>query len=267
MSNHFHALVRVLPTGPITDLELVTRAARFYGRRHPYVLVLREALAGGGVLPRDLRAGLCARMGDVSVFMKELKQRFSKWFNRRGERYGTLWAERFKSVLVEDAPGPIQAVAAYIDLNPVRAGLVEDPKRYRWCGYGEAMGGSHAARRGLGGFHEHSRWETVAAAYRQVLMVTSGSSGSAGKVSRDPKVLRRELQRGGQLPLGEVLRLRVRYFSDGVVLGSREYVNAVFAEFRERFGPKRRTGARPMRSVAGLGAWSTVRDLQVDVVG
>ncbi len=56
--------------------------------------------------------------------MKELKQRFSRWYNRQTGRFGTLWAERFKSVLVEDHPANVETLAAYIDLNPVRAGLV-----------------------------------------------------------------------------------------------------------------------------------------------
>ena len=90
-----------------------------------------------------------ARMWDVSGFMKLLKQRFTQWYNRRKGRKGTLWEERFKSVLVEGAGEVLATMAAYIDLNPVRAGLVEDPKDYRWCGYGEAMGGKLAARAGL----------------------------------------------------------------------------------------------------------------------
>ena len=67
--------------------------------------------------------------------------------------------------------------------------------------------------------------------------------------------------------MGQVLRLRVRYFSDGVVLGSRNYVEEVFGEFRERFGPRRRSGARPLRGLGALGELSTLRDLRVDVVG
>jgi hypothetical protein len=100
-------------------------------------------------------------MGDVSVFMKELKQRFSKWFNKERNRFGTLWAERFKSVLVEDQPGVVQTVAAYVDLNPVRAGLVKDPKDYRWCGYAEAVGGNETARRGLASVHRSAEWSAA----------------------------------------------------------------------------------------------------------
>ncbi|HUF62247.1 MAG TPA: hypothetical protein VMN36_09245, partial [Verrucomicrobiales bacterium] len=68
---------------------------------------------------------------------------------------GTVWEERFKSVLVEGAgqsaqgPGGLAAVAAYIDLNAVRAGLVDDPAKYRWSSYGEAVAGDAEAREGL----------------------------------------------------------------------------------------------------------------------
>jgi hypothetical protein len=40
-------------------------------------------------------------------------------------------------------------VAAYIDLNPVRAGLVSEPEAYRWCSYAAAHGGMRLARSGL----------------------------------------------------------------------------------------------------------------------
>jgi putative transposase len=41
-------------------------------------------------------------------------------------------------------------MAAYIDLNPVRADIVSDPKDYRWCGYAAAVAGVKAERTGLG---------------------------------------------------------------------------------------------------------------------
>ncbi|MEN9777848.1 MAG: hypothetical protein RJB04_1603, partial [Verrucomicrobiota bacterium] len=63
-----------------------------------------------------------------------------------------------------------------------------------------------------------------------------------------------------------VLRLRIRHLSDGVVLGSKEFVDAVFERYRERFGPRRRNGARPIRAVP-LPGLMALRDLRVDVVG
>jgi hypothetical protein len=266
MANHIHILLRVPVTVIATDTELVERAAQFYGGESAYVRTLQHALGVSASLPADLRRGLLARMGDVSAFMKELKQRFSKWYNKQHDRFGTLWAERFRSLLVEDQPGPVQAVAAYVDLNPVRAGQVTDPKDYRWSGYGEAVAGQQRARRGLGSFHPSADWASVGAAYRQVLMATAGRAGSSRKVALEGERIRQELAKGGELALGEVLRLRVRYFTDGLVLGSRNYVNEVFAEFRDRFGARRRTGARPLRGLAALRHLATLRDLRVDVV-
>ena len=266
MSNHIHLLVRVPAGSDVPDGDLVGRAVTFYGKKSLYVQALEQAFAQQGALPEDLRAGLRERMGDVSVFMKELKQRFSKWFNKERNRFGTLWAERFKSVLVEDQPGVVATVAAYVDLNPVRAGLVKDPKDYRWCGYAEAVAGREAARRGLASFHRSTEWAQVGREYREMLLVSSGTAGRSGKVVLEPEAIRRELKREGVLTLGQVLRLRVRYFTDGVVLGSRNYVNGVFAEYRDRFGPRRQTGARPLRGLGALGNLTSMRDLRVDVV-
>ena len=87
------------------------------------------------------------RFCDLSLFVKEVKERFSRWFNKKNDRCGTLWMDRFKSVLVEDGEA-LRTMSAYIDLNAVRAGMVEDPKDYRWCGYAEAVAG--VSGRGVG---------------------------------------------------------------------------------------------------------------------
>ena len=73
-------------------------------------------------------------MFDLSEFVKDVKQRFSQSYNRRHGRKGALWEERFKSVLLEGNVGTLSTVSAYIDLNPMRAGIVDDPKDYRFSG-------------------------------------------------------------------------------------------------------------------------------------
>lgn len=149
LNNHFHLLARVPHRQPPTDRELLQRVSGFYGPKAPLTLRLKSQLHHQGRLTDKERVPLLRRMGDISVFMKELKQGFSRWYNQRHQRYGTLWAERFKSLLVEDQPGVVGTVAAYIDLNAVRAGLVSDPKDYRFCGYAEAVAGGALAREGL----------------------------------------------------------------------------------------------------------------------
>ena len=82
---------------------------------------MEEKLKEDGDGAEAIRRKLLARMSDVSEFMKTVKQRFSVWFNRNHRCYGTLWSNRFKFVLVEGSGNPLQIMAAYIDLNPVRA--------------------------------------------------------------------------------------------------------------------------------------------------
>jgi putative transposase len=231
MSNHFHVLVRVprKGEGPLEDAELVRRYGVLYeGSRspsHPKPEVLADWLRENGPAGQRWRERLVARMEDVSAFMKTLKQRFSVWYNRQHGRIGTLWADRYKCVVVEGSPQAMLTVAAYIDLNPVRAGLVEDPAAYRWCGYADAMGGDREARKGLASIPggTGSDWRRAGARYRLFLF----GKGVGGAVTI-PKIPRERvlevLREGGEVSRAEALRCRVRYFTDGVVLGSERFV-------------------------------------------
>jgi len=221
----------------------------------------------------------CRGMGDISEFMKRLKQRFSQWYNRRKGRKGTLWEERFKSVLVEGLGEALAAVALYVDLNPMRAGLVEDPKAYRWCGYGEAVAGLGRSQEGLRVVvcgaervaQESTSLEQALAKYRVWLF---GQGEERAGTTADGTPIRKGFQRAevvavasahGQLALEEYLQLRVRYFADGLVLGSREFVDEVFNSVRGRFGPKRREGACRMKGLTP--ELFTLRELRRDIFG
>jgi putative transposase len=203
-------------------------------------------------------------MGDVSLFMKELKQRFSIWYNRSHKRYGTLWAERFKSVLIQDTAACLRTVAAYIDLNPVRAGLVEDPKDYRYCGYAEAVAGRSEAREGLRKVLEVKTEKSALSEYRKILFLMGSTVSRESQLAMDREAVKKVVELDGELPTAQVLRLRVRYFTDGMVLGSNAYVNEIFEAHRDMFGKKRKTGARPLRGFKESGL-TVIRDLRKDV--
>ena len=268
MSNHVHLLIRVPVDTDVSDAELVRRIGRLYQKKDTWVLFIEQEIARTGKLSPSVRKRLLARMGDVSAFMKELKQRFSLWYNRSRKRFGTLWAERFKSVLIEDQSEALNAVAMYIDLNPVRAGLVNDPMEYRYCGYAEAVAGNRSVRKQLAETVGARDWRQGGTAYRRALMVSGGDESRADRASLSPAKVRKVLDQGGRLESGELLRLRVRYFSDGLVLGSREFVDRIFEEFRDRFGERRKSGARRIRSDGGaLSGLCSARNLQVAEVG
>ena len=196
------------------------------------------------------------RFCDVSVWTKEVKQRFSKWLNKRRERRGTLWMEKFKSVLVQDGEA-LRTMALYIDLNPVRAGIAGEPAEYRWSGYGAAAGGSKAEQAGLCEVMGRAadEWKESAAVYRGWLY-TAGVAvrGEDGKVVRRGVAAEEAeavMKAGGRMPLGQALGLRMRRMTDGLVLGSQAWVEEVYAAYRGQFGRKRKVGARPLRGVDG----------------
>ncbi len=247
MANHFHVLLRVPEVGAISDQELLRRYKVLYPKPTKYqtasIAVIEGKLAAGGEEAQALRQQLMARMGDVSEYMKTVKQRFSVYYNRSHDRFGTLWAERFKSVLVEGRGNPLQTMAAYIDLNPVRASLVKDAKDYRFCGYAEALGGHLWARHGLRKvWADHlGATQTPEAksleAHRELMF--GGRLHDPGLPEPDRERLVKALQEGKvQLPMHAVLRCRVRYFTDGAILGSTEYVRSFVAIWQMEKGRK-----------------------------
>jgi len=66
--------------------------------------------------------------------MRNLGQRYAQYFNRRYERTGALWEGRFRSCLVDSARYVI-ACQRYVELNPVRAGMVPFAAAYRWSSH------------------------------------------------------------------------------------------------------------------------------------
>ncbi len=278
MSNHFHLLLEVPDREELGPDDLLGRIAALYGPvRRKEVLELLEKNPSAA---EDILRPYLNRMYDLSYFMRELKQRFSMWYNRVNNRRGTLWEERFKSVVVEDTHTALLTMAAYIELNPVRAGICEDPKDYRWNSYGAAVAKEQAARDGITRIYEllqrPTDWRTVARRYR-VKVFTSGrqrgipvgdgrrQGGEKLRAGISRERVQRVIDEGGKLGQADLLRCRVRYMSDGMVLGSREFVDDFFESQREIFGSRRKSGARKMRG----GDWNglcTVRDLQVEVI-
>ncbi|MEC5125818.1 transposase [Verrucomicrobiales bacterium BCK34] len=287
MSNHFHLLIEEPDEetrAGWSEASIIERVARLHDST--VARTLREELeraraAKNQEWETQILDRYRKRMGDLACFMKELKQRFSQWYNRRNGRRGTLWEDRYKSVLVEGRGKALMTMAAYIDLNPVRAGMVSKVEDYRWCGYSSAVGGNRWARRGLGrilaesdtvsGGQFEERWEETATLYRLWLyhegevraIVESGAKPGRQGFSREEVEV--EQKRGGKLTLKDALRCRVRYFTDGAVLGSAQFVDEVFERNRSKFGKTRETGAREMRNADWEGL-TVIRDLRDELI-
>ena len=251
LDNHFHLLIRVPERVDISDAELLRRMHLIY-REWEVAQFEKELLeAENDLEARVLRKRYLYRMYDLSEFMKTLKQRFAIWYNAEHDRSGHLWDDRFKSVLVEGGgglarPGALWVMAQYIELNAVRAGIVKSAQAYRWCGLGEAVGGGSEARSGICGvFREDVGWDAVYGVYCSAMEL--GGSVSDGD------------------EYGCLAQYRVRYFVDGVILGTKAFVEDMFLKRRDLFCENRKTAARKMRG----GDWRglcTIRDFRKRVI-
>ena len=301
MSNHIHVLLEVVPAPweGLTDGEFLRRLRAIHSEAAVAEVAgeLAEAckLVAAGLADESRVAAIHARftyrMHDLSQFMKSFMQRYTQWHNGTHKRKGRLWEDRFKSVIVEDGVA-CRTMAAYIDLNPVRAGMVADPASYRWSSYGEAVGGGNKgngkkAREGLvracmsheGVGFESEKWKEISRIYRRAMGLALGrKSGRAEVDSRrrsqttatNTEEALAGKENGTVLPdlgIAAMLLHRVRYFTDGAVIGGRAFVNEAFAAARERFGPRRISGARKLRGggAAAAGVLWSARDLRVGV--
>ena len=294
MDNHFHMLVAVPDQGQLAEATVLKRMAMIYTPLQMAEIRGKLDARGTAEARRRVLEPYILRMGNLGAFMKSLKQRFTQWFNRKHERKGTLWEDRYHSTIVEFhgyskavvgssreaaevKSHAARVVAAYIDLNPIRAGMVEDPLDYVWSSYGAAVRGDKEAVEGLRALWGGSKAEALAA--HRIFIFEEGSEEktedfevedrrpenfgkrTGGKKTRsgiDAKKVWAERERGGRLPLAVMLRLRVRYLTAGAVIGSKEFIERVA-------GVGKSTG-KPMR----FGQWGglhVLRNLRGGQVG
>lgn len=316
MTNHFHMLVSVpKPPEGLTGHEwLLERLEGLTGKSSAantaHQKICKYLKAGARDLVQNLVDRYKALMWDISQFMKLLKQRFTTFFNEMHGVSGTLWESRFHSTLIDGTGNALAAVAAYIELNPVRAGMVKDPAEYKWSSYAQACRGDKVAVEGIravmaGAQHvnaEVMQSEEAMRAYRELLLGKSAmdSRASACEFSaclakvppasgepvradvNDPfttcltpsvplgptkaEILEKVLG-NHQVSLAEFIQIRVRYFTGGAVLGSKEFVEEMVQEIRARFGSTRIEGGTPVQGLDAKQNFFSLRNLRKRLFG
>jgi REP element-mobilizing transposase RayT len=243
MGNHFHILVKILPEYKFTDEDIKKRYANFYGEEQDFA---------DGRIPYWRE-----KLSSLSEFMREIKVGFARHYNRRHNRRGYFWGDRFKSVIVENGQTLINCLA-YIDLNPLRAGLVERPEQYRWNSLGYHVQTNNqdnflSTDFGLEEFNVKSKTERIRRYRRYVYEAGSldrPEKGSA-KVIED-KVLEKERNRGFELRRSDRFKYRTRYFTDSGIIGSKEFVAAKYQRFKHLFYSKHEKKPRPIKGLDGI---------------
>ena len=243
MGNHFHLLVKMFPEHKFTDENIKKRYVGFYGDD--------RAFADGQV------PSLREKLSNLSEFVREIKVGFARYYNRRHNRRGYFWGDRFKSVIVEKGETLINCLA-YIDLNPLRAGLVDRPEEYRWnsLGYHIQTGNKYdflSLDFGLREFGVLDAEERLRSYRRYVYEAGSINQSEKGKVKviKD-KVLEKERNRGFELSRTDRFRYRTRYFSDSGIIGSKDFVSTNYERFKHFFYSKHEKKPKPIKGLDGM---------------
>jgi putative transposase len=243
MGNHFHLLIQMFPEHNYEDEEIRKRCKAHYGED----FVVSDEQIG------DYRV----KLSSLANYMKEIKQAFSWYYNQRHNRRGTLWGERFKSVIVENGETLINCLA-YIDLNPLRAGIVSRPEDYRWNSLGYHVQTKNqdnflSTDFGLKEFNVNSEKERIRRYRRYVYEAGAINQPTKGKVKviKD-NILEKERKRDFELSRNDRFRYRTRYFTDSGIIGSKEFVSENYQRFKNIFSSKHEKKPKPIKGLYGM---------------
>ena len=243
MGNHFHILVKVIPEYKFSDKDILKRYVDFYGD---------ERIYSDGLIP-----SLREKLSSLSEFMREIKVSFARFYNRRHNRRGYFWGDRFKSVIVENGETLINCLA-YIDLNPLRAGIVERPEQYRWNSLGYHIQTNNqdnflSTDFGLKEFNVKSNKERIRRYRRYVYEAGSLNQPEKGKIKviKD-KILEKERSKDFELSRSDRFRYRTRYFTDSGIIGSKEFVSINYQRFKKLFSSKHEKKPKPINGLDGM---------------
>jgi len=124
MGNHFHTLLHC-PQKKFTRDEAFAAFNTFHRK-------------GKALSKDDLRVvGLQQHSNNISEFMREVQREFTLWFNKYREykRKGALWQDRFQCQLIQ-SDVYLWGCLKYIEMNPVRAGITDNPADYKYSSFG-----------------------------------------------------------------------------------------------------------------------------------
>jgi REP-associated tyrosine transposase len=238
---HFHLLVRMLPETNFSDRDIIQRFMAYHSTDEK-------------AFPVERIPYFREKWSKLSEFIREIKLEFSRYYNKRHNRRGYFWGDRFKSVIVENGETLINCLA-YIDLNPVRAGTVERPEDYRWSsiGYHVQSGNKDnflSLDFGLQEFRISDSSERFKQYRTYLYKVGALDTGKGAQI--DEKILETEEDSDFNLSQFRRFRYRTRYFSDSGIIGTKEFVSTRYHQFKNLFQSKKEKIPKRIKGLAGV---------------
>ncbi len=233
MGNHYHLVVEFEPFRRLNQTELIRRAKKLYGRW------FRRKTASWR---EEEWLDFNRKLFDVSDLMHDLNGEYAKWFNKYKGRRGPLWSDRYKHIELLDGEA-VADTLLYIELNPVRPGLVERPEKWKWGSARLRYEGRDETLIPLSRLFPEAVEGRHFECYRSKLIYRGTEGGREGEKRIPRWVLRQETRRGFRRPGSDLKRKRL--FVDGLALGSAERVQRVLDHYRRTGYYKRRKNPVP----------------------
>ncbi|WDE98797.1 transposase [Lentisphaera profundi] len=228
MDNHFHLLIKIPPTSQMDDVELLQRF-RLHKQNEEITFI-------NSAQKDDFRD----QIHDISFVIGNFEQRFVQWFNKEHSSWGRLFGQRFDSEMIEVSAqsDSLLRVMAYISLNPVRAGIVSDPKNFHFCGYSDRLAGGDIGKsddeffdlfcRGIEANDIRDKQKNFREVFRAYML------GLRRYENADSQTLAeffREVNLSEELAWDDLFIHKCRFFTKCLVIGSEAFVREKLVKF------------------------------------
>jgi len=213
MGNHYHLILKMKPFEELDKATLERHAAKIYPNTVEQTKLWTQAHW----------EQFNRRLFNLADLIRNIQQGFARWYNKSYGRRGRFWADRFKSTLLYGERSLVECMQ-YVDLNPIRAGMVERPEEYE---YGAFALRAQMEDKGLADLRPLLSERTKAKAFEQyrsmVYLRGHVPSGEKGAAIKDA-VLDGEMKMNFDLGTTGEKRDHFRFYVDGLVIGAKEKV-------------------------------------------
>ncbi len=266
MGNHFHLIVQMNDDSNCSKKDFVKR----YNRYKKGI----EFVPRYNIHKEEDVVKLRQKWSNISDLMKDIKLTFTRYYNAKHQRKGFLWGGRFKSVLLQKGNALINCMA-YVDLNPVRAGIVKAPEEYRWSSLYYHLvkkNGSNWLSLEYANPYKESNFN-IAKNYKEKrifyrkYMYQVGSEDHFrlrdGNVVVDKKIpdelYDKAEEKDFQYSFKEEFMHQCRYFSDSLIIGTHEFVEFIHSQYKNKLFEKRKRRFYKMKGFENI---YSMRDLR-----
>ena len=177
--------------------------------------------------------------------MRSLNRAFTNWYNTRKNCIGAFWADRFKSTILKSKQA-LQECMMYVDLNPVRARLVEHPEDFVASSCHLRLVGKDKWLVDIKKIMRCKNRQEALRYYRELLYERGALAQRPGKASIS-RAIKMEMRKSDFRPKG-VYQKKIKYFVNGVMIGSKiqieEKINELKTKAKKYFYKRRKNAIR-----------------------